>query len=127
MPARGTCITCSDYEIKQAVNYMVTGTISPVTAKQQQGVDMKSAQKIYETNCSSCHSNTAVKAPQLGDTAAWKEVETKGFLRAYDTIIAGKSGHPANAGCPKCSDQDVISALKYMLQKGSGKNSYLLW
>lgn len=45
MPARGTCIKCSDYEIKLAVDYMVAVTLKKVEEKQQKDAAAQVHQK----------------------------------------------------------------------------------
>lgn len=127
MPAMGTCITCGNYEIRAAVDYMLSASkanekqIIPVSS------DIKSAEQLYQTSCASCHSNKKTKAPQLGDMKAWAPIEKQGFINTYQEIMTGKNNHPANAGCTNCSDKDILTALKYMLQKGSQDSQYLMW
>src|SRR3990167_3969838 len=127
MPAKGTCITCSDYEVELAVDYMIAASRNSHEIKSENATEILSNQNLYQANCSSCHSNPQSKAPQLGDQKAWSPIEAKGFLKAYENIITGKSGHPDHAGCPKCSDSDILGALKYMMQKGNPDRNYSLW
>jgi cytochrome c5 len=131
MPPKGTCSSCSDQEIKQAVDYMALTkapagstetTPAPVTP-----LTMEDGKKLYEKNCSSCHAagvNNA--APKLGDMTAWQPVIEAGFMAAYENIETGKKGHPVNGGCKDCSDAEIKAALKYLMQENS-HNNYSLW
>lgn len=126
MPARGTCITCTNDEIRAAVDYMVAFSRSKAAETTPTPKPAPTSQEIYQRYCSSCHSNPANEAPQLDNKKAWDEISQSGYLAAYKKIMAGKD-HPPNAGCAKCSDAEVLSALKYMMQRGTGKSNYMLW
>lgn len=134
MPAKGTCLHCSDLQIKQAVDYLVASALNSEQAQPQTQVLSKStkltssqAQKIYDNNCSTCHSSGQKNVPQLGDQKAWKPIVGTGFLKAYQNIVAGRNGHPAHGGCVQCSDEELLAAVKYMLQKAAPNNNYILW
>ncbi|VVC75575.1 Nicotinate dehydrogenase subunit B [Aquicella siphonis] len=127
MPAKGTCITCNNFEIELAVDYIVSASgqkQEDYTA--QEPVPLSGAQ-IYQAHCSRCHDNTQTTAPQLGDRKAWQPIEANGFLQTYQNIVTGKKGHPDHGGCTKCTDKEIIAALKYMMQKGSTNKNYDLW
>jgi cytochrome c5 len=129
MPAKGTCITCTDDQIKQAVEYMVAGTkggAGSAPAKPMPALSMADGQNIYNKNCSSCHSTGMDGAPKLGDMDAWRPTVDGGFMKAYDNMVTGSQGHPKNGGCPTCSDAELKAALKYLLQSSS-TNNYELW
>jgi cytochrome c5 len=130
MPAKGTCITCTDEQIKQAVDYMVTaakgGTSSVPSAPPVPVLTMADGADIYNKNCSSCHSTGMDGAPKLGDMVAWHSTVENGFMNAYEEMVTGSQGHPKNGGCPTCSDAQLKAALKYLLQSSS-TNNYELW
>lgn len=128
MPAKGTCLTCSDFEIELAVDYIVAKSRVAAKAPLPEPSSPQAAKTAYDNYCSACHSNTKSDAPQLGDKRAWAPVEERGFLAAYRYVVDGKYNHPVRCGDKTCSDQEVIAALKYMLQKGSSKKrDYQLW
>ena len=131
MPAKGTCSSCSDDEIKATVDYMISGgsgdggagTImqlpKPMTPEQ--------GKAAYEKNCSSCHNGGDINAPKPGDMAAWQPILAKGFSHLYLDVAAGHHGHPKNVCVDTCSDADIKAALKYMLQQSTTTNNYNLW
>ncbi|OGT53359.1 MAG: hypothetical protein A3E84_00985 [Gammaproteobacteria bacterium RIFCSPHIGHO2_12_FULL_42_13] len=128
MPAKGTCLSCSDSDIKSAVDYMVAATMQGVDPVSQVPLSAgANVQKFYQANCSGCHSSGSKAIPQLGDKKAWKPILGEGFLKAYKNIMAGRNGHPLHAGCQQCTDQEILDAVKYMLQKGSANKNYILW
>lgn len=129
MPAKGTCIHCSDLDIKQAVDYIITQTMkaAPPPTAQPAAPMVYDGKRIYDANCSSCHSSGRANVPQLGDRQAWKSIEAEGFLNAYQNVVAGRKGHPRRGGCSTCTDQELLAAVKYILQEGSTNKNYLLW
>lgn len=130
MPAKGTCLSCSDDDIKQAVDYMVqsgakgghTYKIMPVPK-----LTFADGQKIYEKNCSVCHSAKNQTAPQLGRDADWTAILPQGFLTIYLNVVHGNKGHLPNGGCPACNDAELKAAIKYLLKESNKNDDYSLW
>ncbi|MEE9552080.1 MAG: c-type cytochrome [Gammaproteobacteria bacterium] len=76
--------------------------------------------EVYGGLCVSCHGSGIPGIPQFGDTAAWgpriaqgKDTLYKNSLQGY----TGKSGMmmPPKGGNPALSDDDVKSAVDYMV------------
>jgi cytochrome c5 len=129
MPAKGTCLSCSTDDIKQAVDYMelsVKGK-SGAAAQKPKKLTMKDGQRIYQEDCSVCHSTGFKGAQKPGDKAAWKPVIDKGFLDAYLNIVTGRKGHPPRGSCPSCTDDELLAAIKYMMQQSATDKNYNLW
>jgi cytochrome c5 len=130
MPAKGTCLSCSELDIKQAVDYMIHGgageaaVLPPSSEVPLTQVDGK---RIYDNNCSVCHNDSVNGAPKPGDIKAWEPIVNTGF---YDTLInikVGRHGHPRHGGCKECSDADLKAALKYMMKQSAPTHNYDLW
>jgi len=130
MPAKGTCLSCSDDDIKQAVNYMVasvTGASAKMTRiPKQKKLTIADGEQIYAANCSVCHNNGFKNAPKPGDKAAWKPYVNAGVITVYEDVVYGKQGHVVNGGCPSCTDAQLKAAIKYMLQTSSDED-FNLW
>lgn len=132
MPAKGTCLSCSDDDIKQAVNYMVAAVTgeaakNSVAIPPQKKLTMADGERLYEKNCSVCHNTGFKHAPKPGDVLAWKPIVDAGFVNAYINIVTGKNGHPTKGACPNCTDAELKAALKYMMQKSAPNENYSLW
>ncbi|MES2217839.1 MAG: c-type cytochrome [Pseudomonadota bacterium] len=133
MPAKGTCMSCSDDDIKKTVDYMIHGGSSgsntagtPMLIPKP--LTMEQAQQAYEKDCSSCHANSVDGAPKPGDDAAWQPIIAQGFFNIYMNVTTGRNGHPVKGVCvDTCTDADVKAAIKYMLQQSSKTNNYDLW
>jgi cytochrome c5 len=129
MPAKGTCFSCSEEEIEQAVNYM-TASVAGKTVKMIPPVKkltLEDGKRIYESHCSTCHQTGLKNAPKPGDVAAWKPMVNAGFFQTYKNVWYGHQGHLPRGGCPACSDADLIAAVKYMMQSSAPDQNYTLW
>ncbi len=131
MPAKGTCLSCSDDDIKQAVNYMLDSVkagvghaIKLTPIKKLTAADGK---RLYEQNCSVCHNTGFQHAPKPGDIQAWQPIVNAGFMNAYLAVVSGQGGHPPRGACAKCTDGELIAAIKYMLQESTTQKDFSLW
>lgn len=132
MPAKGTCSSCSDDEIKQSVDYMLASLKGDVGKAVANGVKSKpltllQGKQVYEKNCSSCHALGLDHAPKTGDQAVWKSSIDAGFVTTFQNVVTGKNGHPPHGACPTCSDGEVKAAVKYMMQESSTGKDFNLW
>ena len=130
MPAKGGCLSCTDDEIHQAVDYMlsaVQGTKAVALPPPQKPLTLADGEKIYNTNCSVCHATGFHQAPKPGDIAAFTPLAKQGFLRTYLNVITGEHGHPVHGACPTCSEADIKAAVKYMMQQSVPGQDYSLW
>lgn len=134
MPPKGTCMTCSDAEIKAVVQYMVdqakgggtaTAKTIPVSAVPQ--ISMAQAKQIYETNCSVCHATGALGAPKVGDIAAWKPILAQNMDILFKHTIEGYKRMPPRGACIECSNAELQAAVKYMAQESTEGGDYSLW
>jgi cytochrome c5 len=128
MPPMGTCTTCTDEQIRQAVDYMAsTKDASSIPATPPVvALTMAQGKEIYAKNCSTCHTSGENNAPKFGDMTAWQPAVDAGFMASYENILKGRNGHPKNGGCPTCTDAELKAALKYVMQENS-HNNYSLW
>lgn len=126
MPAKGTCFTCSEQEIKEAVDYMVNAVSGKKAVAPLKKLTMEDGKRIYEKSCSVCHNTGTKGAPKMGNKQAFEASVKAGFLESYINVVMGKNGHPPQGGCANCSDADIKAAVKYMLTESSNQD-YSLW
>jgi cytochrome c5 len=128
MPAKGTCISCSDEQIKQAVRFMVhqvKGKQAPVS-RAAKPITPDESKLLYETHCAMCHAQGVDRAPMVGDAKAWAPIANKGFKELFYGLIDPATGQLNHGVCPTCTDPEVIAMLKYMLNQSTNKD-YSLW
>lgn len=129
MPAKGTCISCSDGDIQQAVDYMIESVKGKKArpASETKKLTLVDGKRIYEENCSVCHAVGFKGAPKPGDKSAWIPIIHRGFLHTYLDVLTGDRGHIPRGACPTCTDDELLVAVKYMMQESATNNDYTLW
>ncbi len=133
MPAKGTCATCSDQQIKDAVDYMVDhskpgeGNAVEKKGPAPEKTTLKRGKKVYNTSCAACHDNGLMGAPKIGDKVVWEPLIKKGMPVLFEHTIKGYGKMPKHGGCKTCNDGDIISAVKYMVHESKTSGDYTLW
>ena len=77
----------------------------------------KSGEQVYTSTCTVCHSSGVAGAPKTGDKAAWEPRLAQGLEALISSSIKGKGAMPAKGGNAGLSDDEVKSAVTYMLEK----------
>ncbi len=130
MPAKGTCVTCTDADIKNAVEYIVqssTGVGATVKGPAPKVLTMEDGKNIYEQYCQSCHNGSYPGAPKVGDQAAWNKLAQKGMDVLILNSVKGIGNMPPKGSCVKCNTAEIIAAVKYMVTESHVEGDYQLW
>jgi len=77
----------------------------------------KSGEEIYNGSCMACHATGAAGAPKLGDAAVWAPRIATGIDAMLAVAIKGKGAMPPKGLCMACSDEELQSAIEYMVSK----------
>ena len=80
----------------------------------------RSGEEVYTTKCNACHGTGAGNAPKLGDKDAWAPRIAKGMDTLMDHVINGFTDvgmMPPKGICMDCSDDELKSAVEYMIEK----------
>ncbi|MBA2655221.1 MAG: c-type cytochrome [Gammaproteobacteria bacterium] len=132
MPPRGTCGTCSDDEIKAAVDYIVKNSKSaegastkPTPVVPHPSVEL--GKNVYEKVCADCHATGKMGAPITGDKVVWTALVKKNMDVLVEHTIKGYKNMPARGACNACSDTDLIAAVIYMVNQSQTGGNYNLW
>ena len=133
MPAKGTCLSCTDAQIKAAVLFMVDAAkngsqeVLPTRVPRPKPLTILEGKTIYKTHCSVCHDTGFKGAPIPGKPAQWASSVNAGFDVMYQRAMNGYAHHPAKGACATCDGSEIKAALKYMLQKSAPGKDYRLW
>lgn len=81
--------------------------------------------QVYNSACNVCHASPGVGgAPVFGDAEAWSSRIDKGFETLTRHAIDGFQGEagfmPAKGGRSDLSDNEVIDAVRYMVEEAGG-------
>ncbi|MBT8069247.1 MAG: c-type cytochrome [Xanthomonadales bacterium] len=73
--------------------------------------------KVYRQACQMCHAAGVAGAPMTGDKAAWAPRLEQGREKLLTGAIEGIGIMPAKGGQKQLSDQEVATALDYMIEQ----------
>ncbi len=133
MPAKGTCLSCTDEDIQIAVDYILNqsgggaGGAGAELVNALPTATLERGKEVYTKVCAVCHDAGKLGAPKLGDQRRWTPLIAKNFDVLVQHSIKGYQGMPARGACYDCSDTDIIAAVKYMVQQSKSSGDYLLW
>ncbi len=76
----------------------------------------RSGDAVYNQYCTVCHSIGLLEAPKTDDAAAWQErADIAGGLDGLlKTSISGIRAMPPKGTCSDCTDDELMSAIKFM-------------
>lgn len=77
----------------------------------------KPADAVYNSACVACHAAGVAGAPKLDDKAAWESRIALGLDGLVASVVNGKGAMPARGGNPALSEQEIRSAVEYMLKQ----------
>ncbi len=77
----------------------------------------RSGEQVYNASCMVCHASGVAGAPKLDDKAAWESRAAKGIDGLLATAISGINAMPPKGTCADCSDDELKSAIEYMLSQ----------
>jgi cytochrome c5 len=134
MPPKGTCMSCSEDEVKAAVQYLVAQSQpgaagaekAPTAIAAPPLPTLADGKRIYTTTCSVCHAQGLLGAPKLGDAAAWSPRLKQNIDVLFTHTIQGYNSMPPRGTCVSCTDAELQAAVKYMAQQSS-HGDYSLW
>lgn len=87
---------------------------------------LKRGKQVYINTCIMCHQNGAMSAPRIGNGANWfTRLKSSGLNGLYRHTINGFNSMPIKGACVTCSDNDIISAVDYLLNKSLSRSQWL--
>lgn len=85
--------------------------------------EVRSGKQVYDSACAGCHASGVLEAPKLGAKADWEPREKQGFEVLVSHAVKGFKNMPAKGGNPTIKDNEIESAVAYMLAS-SGFDQY---
>jgi len=74
-----------------------------------------SGEQVFNTACMACHATGAAGAPIVGDAAIWAPRIAQGMDVLFEHATKGFKAMPPRGGSAQLSDDEVKSAIVYMV------------
>lgn len=95
--------------------------VSPSTAQPT----LKRGKQVYVNSCLICHQTGKMSAPRIGNGASWYErLKRSGLSGLYRHTYQGFNSMPVKGACVTCSENDVIAAVDYILNKSLSRSQW---
>lgn len=109
----------TDNDIIAIATYLQTVKVArPYYVRPAKEVSLARGKYIYQRACVACHQEGEMGSPVIGNNRTWFErVRDKGITKLYRHTIHGFNQMPVRGGCVECSDEDVVSAVDYLIHK----------
>ncbi len=76
----------------------------------------RSGEAIYNQVCTMCHSIGVAGAPKFGNAGDWAPRSAKGYDELLASALRGLNAMPPRGTCSQCSDEEILNAIKYMVE-----------
>nr|WP_233579783.1 c-type cytochrome [Legionella septentrionalis] len=87
---------------------------------------LKRGKQVYVNTCIICHQDGKMGAPLIGNGPGWyARLKESGLTGLYRHAIQGYNSMPIKGACVTCSDEDVIAAVDYILNKSLSRSQRL--
>lgn len=82
--------------------------------------------QVYLRACIICHQNGEMTAPRIGNGANWAmRLNNSSLQTLYKNAINGYNSMPPKGACVTCSENDIISAVDYILNTSLSRSQWL--
>ena len=92
-------------------------TEAPATTEAPAEATADAGKAIYDKTCFACHLTGVANAPLLGNKEMWAPRIALGTDALYASVINGKGAMPPKGGAMQLSDDDVKTAVDYMVSQ----------
>ncbi len=123
MPPHGGSLGVTNFELELAITDMVNksgGHWAVPIDKAAAPSPARSGKQIVQAQCIKCHATGVGGAPKIGDRGAWIHRATYGIDALVRSAIKGHGAMPSRGGMPDLSDEELRSAIVYMLERSVG-------
>ncbi len=80
-----------------------------------------SGETVFKAHCANCHTGGFggffTGAPKVGSQKDWKELTPKGVDALTVNTVTGIGDMAPRGECTTCTDEEIRSAVEYMLEK----------
>lgn len=88
--------------------------------------NLQRGKQVYVNTCIICHQNGVMTAPRIGNSVNWNmRLNSSGLNGLYRHAIDGFNSMPYKGACVTCTDNDVISAVDYLLHESLTRSQWI--
>ena len=107
---------------KDPASVKITSEPSIATLQEEETVAVvevapEGGEKVYRQACLMCHAAGVAGSPMTGDAAAWSARIAQGREKMVSNAINGMGVMPPKGGQTQLSDEEVASAVDYMIEQ----------
>lgn len=96
----------------------LSASLTPEVASET-AVVMSQGESVYQQACAMCHAAGVADAPVLGEQGAWVQRIALGRDELISSSINGKGFMPPKGGQTQLSDEDIIVAVDFMIERAA--------
>lgn len=86
---------------------------------------LKRGHQVYTNVCTICHQEGKMGAPLMGNGAGWfMRLKDSGLTGLYRHTLNGYNSMPVKGACVTCSENDLISAVDYILHESLSRSQW---
>ncbi|MCX7115644.1 MAG: c-type cytochrome [Gammaproteobacteria bacterium] len=86
---------------------------------------LRRGREVYGKACDVCHQVGVMSAPSIGNAANWyRRLQQNGLTGLYRHTINGYNSMPVKGACVTCSENDLISAVDYILNNSLTRSQW---
>lgn len=100
--------------IKPVARVHVAGDTAVVA--QAGAASARTGEQIYNQACVACHTTGLLGAPRKGNAEDWAPRLAQGMDVVLQHSINGLNAMPPRGTCMNCSDDEILSAIEYMIE-----------
>lgn len=87
---------------------------------------LERGREVYLKACTICHQNGEMTAPRIGNGSNWTmRLKDGGLQTLYKNAINGYNSMPPKGACVTCSENDIMSAVDYLLNESLSRSQWL--
>ena len=109
---------------KDPASVKITSEPAIATLQEDESVELVEVaavggQKVYQQACQMCHEAGVAGSPMTGDAAAWADRIAQGRDKLVSSAISGIGVMPPKGGQSQLSDEEVASAVDFLIQEST--------
>ncbi|WP_395339112.1 c-type cytochrome [Ningiella sp. W23] len=109
--------TMSNEDIAERIKPVGKVNIAGAASASAAAAGPRSGEEIYKAACTACHAVGVLGAPKTQIAADWQpRLDEKGFDQVWKNAVNGINAMPAMGACGDCNDDDIKSAIEYMIE-----------